>query len=191
YQLTLEPHTSFYAQPPAHLPDENQLWDIQTAGQACLAEYGYEHYEISAYTQGQHYCQHNLNYWQFGDYLGIGAGAHSKLTDINAQHIMRFSKQTQPDVYMRTAHTPGVIATQERLLPTTLCLEFMMNALRLTTGFTLEQFSRRTGLASAYLEKPLQQAFEAGWLHRNQNSIQTTILGQRFLDTVLELFVAV
>jgi len=190
YQLTLEPDTPFYAKPPAQLPNEDELWDIQTAGQAYLAEQGYEHYEISAYAQGQRYCQHNLNYWQFGDYLGIGAGAHSKLTDINSQQIIRFSKQAQPDVYLRTAHTPAVIATQEQLSPATICLEFMMNALRLTTGFTLEQFSRRTGLAPCYLAEPLQQAFEAGWLHQNQNSIQTTPLGRQFLDSVLALFVA-
>lgn len=189
YQLTLEPHTPFYAKPPAQLPNEDQLWDIQTAGQVCLADYSYEHYEISAYAQGQRYCQHNLNYWQFGDYLGIGAGAHSKLTNINMQHIMRFSKQAQPDVYLRTAHSSAVIATQEQLSPATICLEFMMNALRLTTGFTLEHFSRRTGLAPSYLAKPLQQAFEAGWLRQNQNGIQTTPLGQQFLDSVLALFV--
>lgn len=189
YQLTLEPQTPFYTQPPAQLPTDDQLWHIQTAGQAYLAEHGYEQYEISAYAQGQHYCQHNLNYWQFGDYLGIGAGAHSKITDKDTQRIIRFSKHAQPDLYLQTAHTQAVIATQEQLTPQTLGLEFMMNALRLTSGFTLEQFSQHTGLAPTYLAKPLQQALALGWLHQQQNRIQTTALGQRFLDTVLELFV--
>ncbi len=188
YQLTIEPHTAFYQQPPSLLPDEDTLWEIQTQGQAYLADHHYPQYEISAYAQPSHRCQHNLNYWNFGDYLGIGAGAHSKLTAFNHQTISRFSKQSLPDRYLALAHTPQVIEHKTLLTKADLSLEFMMNTLRLTDGFTLSQFTTHTGLTVADIAAPLQQAYLQGWLTRQGDNIRPTPLGMQFLNRLLQLF---
>ncbi|MBE9562496.1 MAG: radical SAM family heme chaperone HemW, partial [Proteobacteria bacterium] len=182
YQLTIEPNTYFYHQLPKFLPDDDLLWEIQTAGQKYLAAQGYVQYEISAYSKAGYKCQHNLNYWKFGDYLGIGAGAHSKITNNIA--ITRFSKPNHPEAYLKSiSSTELKILSKEDII-----LEFMMNALRLVEGFTEAEFTNNTGLDMNCIEKPLQQAFKKGWLQKNKQYISTTKTGMCFLNNVLELF---
>jgi oxygen-independent coproporphyrinogen-3 oxidase len=191
YQLTIEPHTWFYHHPPP-LPDEDELWAIQTAGQNYLAEQGYIHYEISAYAQPHRQCQHNLNYWQFGDYLGIGAGAHGKITHLTQGTITRLLKQSHPETYLHTAHTPQVVANRSILTAAEASLEFVMNALRLSTGFTGREFRLNTGLSLSYLDQAIQQARERGWLTLSTDEdrrIQATEQGWCFLNDLLSLFV--
>ncbi|NJO15400.1 MAG: radical SAM family heme chaperone HemW [Thioploca sp.] len=194
YQLTIEPHTWFYHHPPP-LPDEDELWEIQTAGQNYLADQGYIHYEISAYAQPHWQCQHNLNYWQFGDYLGIGAGAHGKITHLASRTITRLLKQSHPETYLHTAHTPQVVASRTILTTTEASLEFVMNALRLSTGFTSREFRLNTGLSLSDIDQPLQQACERGWLTLSiadtdeEIRIQATEQGWCFLNDLLGLFV--
>ncbi|MEN8217792.1 MAG: radical SAM family heme chaperone HemW [Pseudomonadota bacterium] len=181
YQLTIEPNTWFYHQPP-RLPDDDLLWEMQTAGQNYLAEQGYFQYEISAYAKPGQRCQHNLNYWKFGDYLGIGAGAHGKISEIST--ISRLSKQRHPHSYLQSAHSSAVTT----LTVDEVVLEFMMNALRLFEGFTTQEFTENTGLNIACIEKTLQVASARGWLERGQR-IRATDTGMRFLNDLLGLFV--
>jgi oxygen-independent coproporphyrinogen-3 oxidase len=189
YQLTLEPHTPFYQRPPPDLPDEDRLWEMQAHCQWHLAEAGYTQYEISAYARSQQYCRHNLNYWEFGDYLGIGAGAHGKLTDVNGTGgIRRFCKLRNPQAYLNHAGSERVIAGSRSIPPSELGLEFMMNALRLVEGFPAGLFSERTGLPLEYVEPALSLAYARGLLSRNDKRIQPSELGRRFLNDVLELF---
>jgi len=181
YQLTIEPNTFFHTKPPKNLPDDSLLWEIQIAGQKYLAAQGYSQYEISAYTKDKQ-CKHNLNYWKFGDYLGIGAGAHSKITTDN--EITRFSKPNHPNAYLKNidAIEPRILTKED------IVLEFMMNALRLLDGFTEAEFTKNTGLDIGYIEQPLQQAYAKGWLKKNHKSISATENGICFLNNVLELF---
>jgi oxygen-independent coproporphyrinogen-3 oxidase len=194
YQLTIEPNTLFYHHSPP-LPDDDLLWEMQTAGQKYLAEQGYLQYEISAYAFAMQQCQHNLNYWKFGDYLGIGAGAHSKISDARLGTITRLSKQCHPDSYLQKATTPAVIAHETKLTPPEVVLEFMMNALRLFEGFTEQEFIENTGISMAYVEKLIQQACARGWLVKSKDEkgvssrIRATETGMRFLNEVLGLFV--
>jgi len=188
YQLTIEPHTWFYHHPPADLPEDDLLWEIQNAGQAVLA--GYCHYEISAYAKSGYDCQHNLNYWQFGDYLGIGAGAHGKLTDFKGI-IHRSSKQPRPASYLKTATTPAVVVQNRVLSEAEIKLEFMMNALRLTKGFTSQQYTQMTGLPLPVDDLTL--ANQRGWITmtpilNGQWLIRPTEQGLCFLNEVLDLF---
>jgi putative oxygen-independent coproporphyrinogen III oxidase len=189
YQLSLEPHTPFYHRPPPDLPNEDQIWQIQQAGMEFLTQNAYANYEISAYhRQDKNWqCKHNVNYWQFGDYLGIGAGAHSKLTQLNQIH--RYSKQINPAKYMQTAASSQVIAQQQILSPTELPLEFMLNALRLKSGFSINQFTAYTGLNFKHIEATINIAIEHGWLARQQQHIWPTATGQQFLNDLLLLFI--
>ena len=191
YQLTIEPNTWFHHQPPS-LPDDDLLWEIQMAGQHYLAEQGYSQYEVSAYAKPKQQCQHNLNYWKFGDYLGIGAGAHAKITDTVQGTITRFSKQRHPETYLQLAHTSEVVAKKLTLTLKDVCLEFMMNALRLNKGFTNHDFIENTGLSMVDVEKPLAQAYTQGWLIQKKEGIVQRIYptktGMRFLNELLELF---
>lgn len=187
YQLTIEPNTIFYHHPPT-LPDDDIVWDIQQQGQMFLQEQGYEQYEISAYTQAKNHCQHNLNYWQFGDYLGIGAGAHAKVTTTEGT-IKRFSKQRHPTTYLQFASTPRVIAQTIELNHDDICLEFMMNALRLSEGFSEALFQERTGLTLSDIHKPLQAAIAQNWLKQQNGIIQPTPQGLQFLNQLLGFFV--
>jgi oxygen-independent coproporphyrinogen-3 oxidase len=182
YQLTIEPNTRFYQHPPKNLPDEELLWEIQIAGQNYLAKQGYIQYEISAYAKPGWQCQHNLNYWKFGDYLGIGAGAYSKIS--YPDKITRFSKLKHPSAYLQmTSMVESNILTTNDIV-----LEFMLNALRLLNGFTEEEFVKNTGLELDYIAKPLQQAYAQGWLKRSKQRIFATNIGISFLNNVLELF---
>jgi putative oxygen-independent coproporphyrinogen III oxidase len=187
YQLTLEPETGFYKQPPPDLPDEDLLWEMQQRCQQRLAENGYTHYEVSAYARPGRCCRHNLNYWEFGDYLGIGAGAHSKLTDPDGQ-VHRCWKLKNPREYLTHAGSPTVVGGSNLISPAELGLEFMMNALRLVEGFPADLFSERTGLPLESLRPMLNKARERNLLDRDEHTIRPTELGRRFLNDLLELF---
>jgi putative oxygen-independent coproporphyrinogen III oxidase len=188
YQLTLEANTVFAARPPTGIPDDDLAWDMQEHCQARLAGHGYGHYETSAYARDGHRCAHNLNYWRFGDYLGIGAGAHGKITMGAEQTILRRWKQKHPTRYLDTAGTPEAIGGDERIEPARRPFEFMLNALRLHEGFGWEQFEARTGLARAAVGTQVAQAVERGWLAVDDRGVRPTELGRRFTNDVLELF---
>ncbi len=183
YQLTLEPNTLFYRQPPT-IPDEDAVADMMQAGQAQLTAHGYQQYEVSAYSQPDSRCRHNLNYWQFGDYLGIGAGAHSKLT-LTDGRIIRCNKYRHPEQYQRAANS---IHQQHTLPPVTLPLEFMLNALRLTHGVPLTLFTGRTGLSCDSIQQPIQDAIAQGLLEPATNHLQPTQRGHLFLNDLLAYF---
>ncbi len=188
YQLTLEPNTLFHRYPPP-LPGDDIIWETQEACQALLDEKGYRQYEVSAYARAGFRCSHNLNYWRFGDYLGIGAGAHGKLTDASG-NIARTWKIRHPARYLETAGTlagiGGCDAVEEQELP----LEFMMNHLRLREGFREAEFTGRTGLPMNALEPALSQCLEDSLLERCKGFIRCTDKGWNFLDNVLEKFIA-
>lgn len=185
YQLTLEPNTLFYKHPPV-LPDDDLLVDMQYAGQALLQQAGFEQYEVSAYTQQQP-CRHNLNYWEFGDYVGIGAGAHGKITDPFGR-VTRHQKYRQPAQYLQQVAQGQARSETQTLKPDDLKFEFMLNALRLKAGFSLDLFTERTGLSPETLQAPLAFAEEQGWLTIQDQQVQTTELGWQFLNTVIQLF---
>lgn len=187
YQLTLEPNTLFYQNPPT-LPDEDPIIDWQIANQQQLAKAGYQQYEVSAYAKGKNRCQHNLNYWQFGDYLGIGAGAHGKITDAAKQTITRRSKQKQPQAFIDNAGSPSVILTEEVISKADIGFEFMLNALRLTDGFPTPLFYQHAGLPISHIDKTLQYAEQEGLLTRDIHFIRPTEKGQRYLNVLIELF---
>ena len=188
YQLTLEPNTVFYARPPANLPDGDLAFEIQDRGQALLAEHGYEQYEISAYARGGQRCQHNLNYWLFGDYLAVGAGAHGKLTTATGVH--RYYKPANPLQYMIALEGPAASAELKSLGPSDLMLEFMLNSLRLNDGFAEDVFSARTGLSISELEQATAEARRKGLLERNEEGIwRPTELGSRFLNDLQSEFI--
>lgn len=188
YQLTLEPNTLFAARPPGGLPDEDQAWDMQERCQALLAEAGYAQYEVSAYARPGRQCAHNLNYWHYGDYLGIGAGAHGKLTLGAEQAILRRWKLRHPAAYMAAAGTAGAIGGEERVTPDQRPFEFMLNALRLVEGFSLDAFEARTGLRRDAIATGLAQAAGRGWLEVGGDRVRPTALGRRFTNDVIALF---
>jgi len=185
YQLTLEPNTLFHAQPP-ELPDEDMLAAMQEALQGELADSGFDQYEVSAYARAGRRCRHNLNYWQFGDYLGIGAGAHAKITD--AQGVTRLWKVKQPREFLETAGTSGVLGGEQRPGRGDVIFEFMLNTLRLTEGVPSLLFSERTGLGFPSIQKPLYQAITRGLLEPDLEHIRPTPLGRRFLNEIVALF---
>ena len=190
YQLTLEPNTVFAARPPQGLPDEDGAWDMQEHCQALLASAGYAQYEVSAYAQPGQQCAHNLNYWRYGDYLGIGAGAHGKLTLGAEQAILRRCKVKHPTAYLAAAggNIAQVIGGDERIAPARRPFEFMLNALRLVDGFALEQFEARCGLPRAAIATPLEEARQRGWLQVEDGWVSPTETGRRFGNDVTALF---
>ncbi|HEY9541642.1 MAG TPA: radical SAM family heme chaperone HemW [Luteimonas sp.] len=188
YQLTLEPNTVFAARPPPGIPDEDAAWDMQERCQAMLAEAGYAQYEVSAYARPGRECAHNLNYWRFGDYLGIGAGAHGKLTLGAEQAIVRRWKHKHPTAYLAVAGTAQAIGGDERIEPARRPFEYMLNALRLVEGFTLARFEARTGLPRTAIAAPLEQAQANGWLELDGEHVRPTALGRRFGNDVIALF---
>jgi putative oxygen-independent coproporphyrinogen III oxidase len=187
YQLTMEPGTVFYSRPPS-LPDEDSAWRIQTEGQAMLREAGFEQYEVSAYARNGARCRHNLNYWLFGDYLGIGAGAHGKVSIAAPGQILRTVKPKQPGEYQ--AQTMGAAAIGESSLVAAqdLPFEFMLNALRLNEGFSQECFEVRTGLPTQSIESHLRGAEGRGLLERRPGGWRPTALGLRFLNDLQAAF---
>lgn len=187
YQLTVEPNTFFHRHPPT-LPDDDTLWEMQQQGQARLRERGYTQYEVSAYARTDSECRHNLNYWRYGDYLGIGAGAHQKLTDAAGQRIRRCWKLKNPRDYLAAAHSAARIGGDSEPDAQEVMLEFLMNALRLNAGFEPSAFAAATGLEFALLEPALQQARKRAFLEQDA-PWRCTERGRRFLDDLLAEFV--
>lgn len=185
YQLTIEPNTVFHSKPPK-LPAHDVAAQMQEAIEATLSGAGYRQYETSAFARPGAQCRHNLNYWQFGDYLGIGAGAHGKLSF--PDRIERHSRAKQPREYMRLAARGASITERRGLNAKELPFEFMLNALRLVEGFPAELFRARTGLELSAAEAPLAAAEARGLIERDLHSIRPTLRGQRFLNDLLELF---
>ena len=186
YQLTLEPNTAFWRNPPT-LPDDEAVGAVETAGRALLARNGYVRYEISAYARPGFSCVHNLNYWQFGDYVGIGAGAHGKLSDPGRNVIERRAKQRNPRTFMALAGTPAAVAV-ERVEESERAVEFFMNALRLPEGTSVVRFEERTGQSRANVEGPLREAARRGWLSNAGGALRPTGAGLQMLNTMLALF---
>ncbi len=184
YQLTLEPNTVFWNQPPT-LPEDDTLWDIQEAGLALLAEHGFAQYEVSAYARDGKRARHNLNYWSFGDFLGIGAGAHAKLSSPDGQ-ILRTWKTRLPKDYLDP--TKNFQAGAKALTADELPFEFLMNALRLTEGVPAALFSQRTGLPLAELARAREQAQQRGLLVADPDRLVATPEGQLFLNDLLQYF---
>jgi putative oxygen-independent coproporphyrinogen III oxidase len=203
YQLTLEPNTQFAASPPP-LPDDDSAWDMQEACQAMLATAGFGQYEVSAYAKAGYECRHNLNYWRFGDYLGIGAGAHAKMTEAAepeeenrpardahpAAHlnVRRRWKVRSPRGYLDHARGPRRIGGDNAIDPAQLPFEFMLNALRLPRGFALSDFEAATGLTRESIAAQLQRAVKRGWLVIDGECVRPTDPGQRFLNDVIGSF---
>ncbi len=196
YQLTLEPGTVFHTRPP-RLPDEDEAWQMQIAGQKLLANEGYVQYEVSAYAREGARCRHNLNYWLFGDYLGIGAGAHGKLSLTLPQGILRTSKPKQPREYQeqvrRASPREGVaadaaIGESSFIAPKDLPFEFMLNVLRLNEGFSVRDYRIRTGLEMASIESKLVAAQQRGLITTRAGGWRPTELGRRFLNDLQASF---
>ncbi|KRD30068.1 coproporphyrinogen III oxidase [Lysobacter sp. Root916] len=188
YQLTLEPNTVFAARPPQGIPDDDGAWDMQEHCQALLAAHGYAQYEVSAYARPGRRCAHNVNYWRYGDYLGIGAGAHGKITLGAEQAVLRRWKLKHPTQYLARAGSAEAIGGDDRIGPERRPFEFMLNALRLVEGFALSDFEARTGLPEASIAAPLQAAYAQGWLERDGARVRPTELGRRYTNDVIALF---
>lgn len=187
YQLTIEPNTAFYSKPP-ELPQDDTLWEIQEQGFKLLAAAGYQQYEVSAFSQGEEFqSKHNINYWQNGDYLGIGCGAHGKITCAAENKIYRTVKVKHPKGYMdeERVHLDHLTEVSEAERP----FEYMMNRLRLFKPFSLTDFEQATGLSSDYISEHLRTAKNKKLLSENQGQWQTTLHGRRYLNDLLELFI--
>jgi putative oxygen-independent coproporphyrinogen III oxidase len=183
YQLTIEPGTAFFQRPP-RLPDEEVAAESEATAHAELRRAGFERYEVSAWARPGARCRHNLNYWQFGDYLGLGAGAHGKITDVGRQCIWRTEKPRQPERYLREVEAGGALGTVVPVEPRELPFEFMLNALRLADGFCIEQFESRTGVSFASVEPIVSGQARRGLLAVVGSSITPTAFGWRFLNDV-------
>jgi putative oxygen-independent coproporphyrinogen III oxidase len=185
YHLTLEPDTHFHRFPP-QLPDDDAAADMQEAIERVLAGAGYDHYETSAFARPGERARHNLNYWMFGDYLGIGAGAHGKISF--RDRIVREQRERKPQAYLRTALAGNAIQESREVTEAQLPFEFMLNALRLIEGFPVALFAQRTGMPITAIERRLGEAERAGLLERDHATIRPTPKGQRFLNDLLEPF---
>ena len=187
YQLTIEPNTLFHHSPPT-LPGDDASYAMQEECHAVLNQRGYTHYEVSAFSRPGMQCRHNLNYWKFGDYLGLGAGAHGKITHVPDQTIQRYWKQKQPEKYMRTAGSEECIGDKRNLNRHDAGFEFFLNALRLIEGFSASLFQQNTGLPLAQFSETIANAESNGWLERDMQMIKPTETGQKFLNDLVELF---
>jgi putative oxygen-independent coproporphyrinogen III oxidase len=183
YQLTIEPNTAFWSRPPK-LPPHDECADMQVMIEDLLGEKGYEHYETSAFAKPGQRCQHNLNYWEFGDYLGIGAGAHGKVSF--PERVTRHEQAKQPAEYLK-----GVPRKESAVAARELPFEFMLNALRLVEGFETVLFSERTGLPLSAIGAQLEQASARGLIERNPRRVRPSARGQRFLNELVGLFLPV
>ena len=188
YQLTMEPNTAFAARPPEGLPDEDSAWDIQEACITRMADAGYAQYEVSAYARPGRQCAHNLNYWRFGDYLGIGAGAHGKISSGASGEVLRRWKPKNPRDFIAHAGTAQGIGGDDPIAPANLPFDYMLNALRLVEGFSLADFEVRTGLDRAVIASELEAARARGWLEADGGHWRPTELGRRFTNDVIGLF---
>ena len=183
YQLTIEPNTVFWSKPPP-LPDHDASADMQLMVEEVLAQAGFQHYETSAFAKPGMRCRHNLNYWEFGDYLGIGAGAHGKISF--PDRITRHERAKQPAIYLQ-----GDFSIENRVIPPAeLPFEFMLNTLRLIEGFPLDLFTERTGLPFTAIQHALQRGEQQGLLQRDLKTVRPTERGQRFLNELLALFLS-
>jgi oxygen-independent coproporphyrinogen-3 oxidase len=189
YQLSLEPGTVFYTRPPP-LPDEDLAAEIEAATHARLADAGFVRYEISAWSRPGDECRHNLNYWNFGDYLGIGAGAHGKLTDAVTDRILRTEKHKQPREYLERSAAGALLGPIAPVPPSARPFEYLLNALRLVRGFSGAHFEAATGLPITVIDAPLATAFGRGLLAPTADGWQPTPLGLRFLNDLQGLFLA-
>lgn len=185
YQLTIEPNTAFYSKPP-ELPQDDILWSIQEQGVELLEAAGYKQYEISAYAKADKQCQHNLNYWRFGDYLGIGCGAHGKITDVESGKIFRTIKVKHPKGYLEQGRK--ALDHLNEVAEDELTFEFMMNQLRLKEAFDLAHFQSSTGLSVQAIEAQLEKAVKQGLLAQNNDQYQVTVQGHRYLNELLTQF---
>lgn len=183
YQLTMEPNTRFYRFPPV-CPSVDETWEMQEACASRLTAAGFERYEVSAWSRTGHRCQHNVNYWQFGDYLGIGAGAHGKFTSVDGR-VFRTMRPKHPKQYLRFSEARS---TRHEVDGTSLAFEFVLNAFRLIEGFPMSLFSERTNLGLETIGFPLSKASNDGLIDIENNWIKPTELGYRFLDDLVELF---
>lgn len=184
YELTLEPNTLFAKYPPS-LPEDETRWTIHNNGIALLAQHGYERYEISAFAQKNKRCKHNVNYWLFGDYVGIGAGAHSKISFANTADIQRRWKIKHPARYMTAENYVG---GENSIAPEDSAIEFMMNALRLSEGFALPVFEQHTGMPLHQWQHQIDTALEKNLLEQDGLQLRATPQGFDFLNDLLELF---
>jgi oxygen-independent coproporphyrinogen-3 oxidase len=187
YQLTLEPNTVFAKHPPA-LPDEDTVWAMQDAAAERLVSAGYANYEISAWAQPGRESRHNLNYWRFGDYLGIGAGAAGKITLPAEQAVLRTRRKKIPESWLRAAASAGFLAEAEPVAAEDLAFEFMLNRLRLAEPIPLADFRARTGLDEAALQPGLDRAIAAGLLERDGDRLLRTERGAQFLNDLQAMF---
>ena len=188
YQLTLEPNTVFHSQPPVGIPDDDLAWSIQQAGQAALAAAGFVHYEVSAFGLAGRECRHNLNYWQFGDYLAVGAGAHGKLSDVDGS-VFRYHKPAHPRTYIEQGESGSFDDQLRQLSGDDIAFEYMLNILRLPQGFSESAFSERTGLPIEVIAGTLASAQKDGLLEFDgQLRWRPTLLGMQFLDDVQARF---
>jgi putative oxygen-independent coproporphyrinogen III oxidase len=187
YQLTLEPNTLFAHNPPL-LPNEDLCWEIQEQGKQLIADAHLKQYEVSAYARAGHECVHNRHYWEFGDYLGIGAGAHSKITDEKQGLIIRDWQIKHPKEYLRASATQTFVANRYTLSVEEAPFEFMLNAFRLVEGIPKKLFVERTGLPLSIIESNLTQAINKKLLIVDAEHLLPTALGQRFLNDLISLF---
>ncbi len=187
YQLTLEPNTAFFASPP-DLPDHDLTADMQLQGGEMLGDEGYAQYEVSAYARHGHRCRHNLNYWEFGDYLGIGAGAHGKVTDGVPARVCRRAKLRHPAAYMDPANLQRLVSARRTLHAPDLISEFALNALRLVDGFAPSLFERRTGLGFARIAGIVDAARDDGLLEATTDRVRPTMRGSWFLNDLIARF---
>ena len=185
YHLTVEPNTLFHRYPPP-LPDDDVSSAMQQGIEKLLAEQGYQHYETSAFAQPGKQSRHNLNYWRFGDYLGIGAGAHSKLSF--RDKVLRQVRYKQPQAYLQQMALAAPVQTEQEVARDDLPFEFMMNALRLNQGFDTALFAERTSLPLLQIRRELEQAEQRGLLRRDLQHIAPTVAGQRFLNDLTQIF---
>ena len=187
YQLTLEPNTVFYKYPPV-LPGEDLFWEIHSQGLNMLSDAGYQRYEISAFAKEQSICTHNLNYWRYGDYLGIGAGAHGKVTDTYRHGIIRTQKVRQPESYLRCAREDTPFGKRTSVPPSELAFEYMLNQLRLFEAFSARDFEEKTGIHWSALDRVLELAENRGLIRVSEDTVQPTELGYRFHNDLVALF---
>jgi len=185
YQLTIEPNTLFYRHPPS-LPDEDAAADIGEAVEGALTAAGYAHYETSAFALPGRECRHNLNYWRFGDYLGIGAGAHSKLSF--PERVLRQVRYRQPEQYLEQVERGAPLLEEREVAVSEIGFEFMLNALRLCDGVPVALFGERTGLPISVVQKKLDEAERRRLIERDHQRIRPTELGRRFLNDLQALF---
>lgn len=185
YQLTIEPNTLFYSKPP-QLPEDDILWEIQEQGQQLIAASSFQQYEISAYSKQDYICRHNLNYWQFGDYLALGAGAHGKITDINNQRIIRYQKTRSPKDYLNP-DKPFTASTKE-VPRQDLPFEFFMNGFRLNNGVKKENFTAYTGLPASTIEGTIAKGIADNLIAETNTTWAPTSKGRLYLNDLLQLF---